>query len=191
MEPLRVPMNKLSTRARAFNLIKERSFRRGDFVLVSGKKSKFYLDMKPTMFHPEGANLLAELIFERIQDLKPDYVGGLAMGAVPLVSAINLLSELRNQPISGFFVRKEVKDHGTGKRVESAGPLKGNQVVILEDVTTSGGSAMQAVKAVQAEGASVLLVLSMVDREEGAAEFFAKEKLPFDSLFRVSEFMAA
>ena len=177
MEPLRVPMNKLSTRARAFNLIKERSFRRGDFVLVSGKKSKFYLDMKPTMFHPEGANLLSELIFERIKNLKPDYVGGLAMGAVPLVSAINLLSELRNQPISGFFVRKEVKDHGTGKRVESAGALKGKRVVILEDVTTSGGSAMQAAKAVQEQGASVLLVLSMVDREEGAAEIFREREI--------------
>jgi orotate phosphoribosyltransferase len=184
-------MNKLSTRARAFNLIKERSFRRGDFVLASGKKSKFYLDMKPTMFHPEGANLLSDLIFERIQDLKPDYVGGLEMGAVPLVSAINLLSQMRNQPISGFFVRKEVKDHGTKNRVESAGEIKGKRVVILEDVTTSGSSAMQAVKAVQAEGANVLLILSMVDREEGATEFFAKEKLPFDSLFRVSEFLAA
>ena len=190
MEPLRVPMNKLSTRARAVNLIKERSFRRGDFVLASGKKSQFYLDMKPTMFHPEGANLLSELIFERIQDLKPDYVGGLEMGAVPLVSAINLLSQIRNQPISGFFVRKEIKDHGTKNRVESAGEIKGKRVVILEDVTTSGGSAMQAVKAVQAAGASVLLVLSIVDREEGAAEFFKNEKLPFDYLFRVSEFMA-
>jgi orotate phosphoribosyltransferase len=191
MQPLRFPMNKLSTRARAFNLIKERSFRRGDFVLVSGKKSQFYLDMKPTMFHPEGANLLSDLIFERIQGLKPDYVGGLEMGAVPLVSAINLMSQIRNQPISGFFVRKEVKDHGTKNRVESAGEIKGKRVVILEDVTTSGSSAMQAVKAVQAAGASVLLVLSIVDREEGAAEFYRKENVPFDCLFRVSEFMAA
>src|ERR1700694_1721071 len=113
MQPLRFPMNKLSTRARAFNLIKERSFRRGDFVLVSGKKSQFYLDMKPTVLHPDGATLLSELIFERIRDLKPDYVGGLEMGAVPLVSAINLMSQIRNQPISGFFVREEVKGHGT------------------------------------------------------------------------------
>ena len=191
MEPLRFPMNKLSTRALAFNLIKERSFQRGDFVLASGKKSKFYLDMKPTMFHPEGANLLSQLIFERIKDLKPDYVGGLAMGAVPLVSVVNLMSQIRHQPISGFFVRKEVKDHGTMKLVEAAGDLKGKKVVILDDVTTRGGSAMQAVKAVQGEGASVLLVLSVVDREEGAAEFYRNENVPFDSLFRVSEFMAA
>ena len=189
MEPLRVPTNTLSTRTRAFNLIKERSFRRGDFVLASGKRSNFYLDMKPTMFHPEGANVLSELVFERIRDLNPDYIGGLEMGAVPLVTSVSLISQQRNRPIPGFFVRKKVKDHGTRKLLEAADNLDGKRVVILEDVTTTGGSALDAVRAAQEAGATVLLVLSIVDREEDAAETYQQAGVAFDQLFRVSEFL--
>jgi orotate phosphoribosyltransferase len=191
MEPLRFPVNKISTRKKAFQLIKEKSFAVGDFVLASGKRSKYYLDMKPAMLSPEGANVLAQLILERIDDLDVHYVGGLAMGAVPLISVINMVSYQRGKPIPGFFVRKSVKDHGTMKLIETAGDLRGENVVILEDVTTSGESAMIAVNAVKAVGANVLLVLSIVDREEGATEFYAKSGIPFDYLFKTSEFMAS
>src|SRR6266581_2236982 len=108
MEPLRFPENKMSVRARAFKIIKEKSFSLGDFVLASGKRSKYYLDMKPAMFSPEGSSILAELILERIEDLDVHYVGGLEMGAVPLISVINMVSFQRRKPIPGFFVRKHI-----------------------------------------------------------------------------------
>src|SRR3954469_20970336 len=95
------------TRGRAFNIIRDRSFKFGDFTLHSGAKSKYYLDMKPTMFDPEGVGLLAGLIFDRIRDAKVDLVGGLEMGAVPLVAAVAMASHERGKPIPGFFVRKE------------------------------------------------------------------------------------
>ena len=125
------------------------------------------------MFNPKGAKLLAELIFERLENEKVDFIGGLEMGAVPLISPFNMLSFEKGRPIPGFFVRKNVKEHGTKKLIEGVyGGLKDKNVVILDDVTTTGGSAMQAVKAVQEVGANVTLVLTIVDREEGAADFY-------------------
>ena len=181
-------------RTKVFNLIRAKSFAKGKFVLVSGKESDYYLDMKPTMFDPEGANALSEMVLDELEDVEVDYVGGLALGAVPLISTITMLSHQRNRPLPGFFVRKEVKDHGTKKLVEglsNADALKGKRVVILDDVTTTGGSAMTAVEAAQQSGATVVLVLSIVDREEGAAEFYKQRNIPFEYLFRASEFMAA
>src|SRR5436853_2797839 len=128
-------------RQQVFNLIKAKSFRKGSFTLVSGKVSQYYLDMKPTMLDPEGANKLSEMVFHRLCSLEIDYVGGLALGAVPLISTIAMLSHARNRPLPGFFVRKEVKDHGTKKLVEGLSDeegLKGKRVVILDDVTTTG-----------------------------------------------------
>jgi orotate phosphoribosyltransferase len=192
MEPVRLSMNKIAMRTRVFQIIKERSFEFGDFVLSSGETSNYYLDMKPTMFDPEGASLLAQLIFLRAAELKADYIGGLEMGAVPLIAPINMLSYQDGRDLPGFFVRKQSKDHGTKKLVEiRAGDLRGKRVVILEDVTTKGDSAMQAVKASQAEGANVILVLSIVDREAGAAALFKTAGIPFECLFRASEFLAA
>ena len=108
----------------------------------------------------------AKVVLDRIDNLQVDYVGGLEMGAVPLISVINMVSYHRRKPIPGFFVRKQVKDHGTKKKIETAGDLKGKNVVILDDVTTSGESAFEAVTAVKEIGANVLLVLSIVDRED-------------------------
>lgn len=180
----------LNARVRAFEIIKERSYREGDFVLASGKKSKLYLDLKPTMFDPEGANLLAELIIDHVRDLevKIDLVGGLAMGAVPLVSAVTVLSFNRWKRLPGFVVRKEAKDHGTKRLIESAEDLKGKNVVILDDVTTSGKSAMLAVDAARKSGANIVMLLAVVDREEGAADFYKAKNIPFRPLFRLEEF---
>lgn len=191
LQPLCAPVNESTVRARAFDLIKEKSFARGKFVLASGRESNFYLDMKPTMFHPEGANLVARLLLDKMKDRAVDYVGGLEMGAVPLVTAVSLMSAETARPIPGFFVRKNVKGHGTKKRIEAARDLKGKSVVILEDVTTTGGSSMEAVLAAREAGAQVVMVLTVVDRREGAAEFFAAKGLPFEWLFRIDEFLAA
>lgn len=180
-------------RARAFEIIRKRSFKFGTFILVSGKTSDYYLDMKPTMFDPEGGYLLARLVLDRLADLKPDFIGGLEIGAVPLIAATTMLSHQAGHLVRGFFVRKGVKDHGTKKLVDGVveGELRGKTVVVLEDVTTKGASAMQAVTAAKSEGAKVALVLSIVDREDGAADFFKQQGLPFDCLFKASEFRAA
>jgi orotate phosphoribosyltransferase len=187
------PRDTLALRKKVFDIVKRLSFSRGSFVLVSGRTSNYYLDMKPTMLNPEGASLLAELVLNKLEGVKIHYIGGLAMGAVPLLSQIAMLSYAKGRSIPGFFVRKAVKDHGTMKRIEGVkqSDLKGMSVVILDDVTTTGDSAMQAVKAAQDAGAKVELVLSIVDREEGAAEFFAKQKIPFKWLFRAGELLQA
>jgi orotate phosphoribosyltransferase len=181
-------------RAKAFSLIKARSFRRGHFVLASGKTSEYYLDMKPTMFDPEGAHALAELLLDNISDVQVDYAGGLALGAVPLISTLTMLSHQKGRPVSGFFVRKEVKDHGTKKLVEGLGEgesLQGKKVVIIDDVTTTGGSSMIAVDAAQQSGAQVILGLSVVDRDEGAAATYGARNIPFRAIFSARDFLAS
>ena len=180
--------SRLDLRERLFDLIKDRSFRRGDFTLVSGKKSAYYFDSKPTMLHPEGASLLAELILDELRDVKADCVGGLEMGAVPLIAPVAMKSVEAGRPLHGFFVRKAPKDHGTKQRVEGL-DMSGKTAVILEDVTTTGGSAMQAIEEVRAAGGTVALVLSILDRGEGAAELYAGAGVPFKSLFRADEFL--
>ena len=194
MSAVRSPTNRLAIRKRVFDLIKTRSFSRPNKIkLASGKESTFYFNMKPTMLHPEGAALLSELILENLKGVQVDYVGGLAVGAVPLLSPLSMLSHHRGTPIPSFFVRRSVKDHGTEQTVEGLTDpkeLQGKSAVILEDVTTTGGSAMIAVKAAHNAGAKVILVLSIVDREEGAADFFAAQKIEFRAIFRASEFLA-
>lgn len=178
-----------ATRNRLIELIRERSFGRRKVVLASGRESDFYFDMKPTMFHPEGAALLARMILARLTGLGVDYVGGLEMGAVPLIASVAALSHDQGQPLPGFFVRKAAKDHGTRKRIEGPESLSGKRVAILEDVTTTGGSAIQAVAVARDAGAEVVLVLTIVDRLEGAADSFARAGVPFASLFTADDFL--
>ncbi len=189
----RTPRDTLALRKELFDIIQRLSFLRGSFVLSSGRASDYFLDLKPTMLHPQGAALLAELVLNKLQDVKVHYIGGLAMGAVPLVSQVAMLSHSMGRSIPGFFVRKAVKDHGTQKLIDGVkqGDLERKSVVILEDVTTTGESAMQAIKAAQDAGAKIELVLAIVDREEGAAEFFEKQGIPFKWLFRASELLQA
>lgn len=179
----------LEARNKLLALLKSRAFRRGRVVLASGRESDFYFDMKPAMLDPDGASLMAELILQELQGVKADCIGGLEMGAVPLIAPVAMRSLDFGRRLPGFFVRKAVKDHGTKKRVDGA-DISGKTVVILEDVTTTGGSAMDAVKAVQDAGAEVALVLSILDRGEGAADLYAKAGIPFKSLFRAEEFLA-
>jgi orotate phosphoribosyltransferase len=188
---IRSSATRLDARVRAFNIIKAKSFKRGKFVLVSGRESDFYLDLKPTMFDPEGANVVAELVLERIKDAKVDYIGGMEVGAIPIVTAVTMLSAHTARPVPGFFVRKKAKGHGTRKLIEAATDLAGKNVVIVDDVTTTGGSAMDAVTAAREAGATIVMVLAIVDRGEGAAEFYKAEGVPFDWLFHVREFLAA
>jgi orotate phosphoribosyltransferase len=181
-------------RAELFELIRTRSFGRGKIKLASGRESDFYFDLKPTMLHAAGAAHIAEMICDALEGLGVDYIGGLEMGAVPLATAAAQASHQRGRAIHAFFVRKKPKEHGAKKLVEGLGKtesLAGRNVVILEDVTTTGGSAIQAVRAVREEGANVVMVLSVVDRREGAEESFRAENVEFRALFTADEFLKA
>src|SRR3954452_15506482 len=185
-------VSELASRARLADIIRTRSFGRGEITLASGRKSDFYFNLKPTILAPEGAALLAELTFDALKDDRLDYVGGLEMGAVPLAGAIAQLSWLKGHPIAAFFVRKKPKEHGARLAVEGLAKgetLAGKRVVIVEDVTTTGGSAIKAAEAVRDAGGEIAFVFTMVDREEGATENFAQAGLPFRSLYRASEFL--
>jgi orotate phosphoribosyltransferase len=181
-----------AARARLRDIIHRRSFGYGEIKLASGRVSDFYFNLKPTMLDPEGSTLLAELTYEALREDQYDYIGGLEMGAVPLAGAIAQISWMKGHPIAAFFVRKKPKEHGARLAVEGLAKgesLEGKRVVVVEDVTTTGGSALKAVEAVREAGGEVALVLTMVDREEGAGETFEQAGLPFHSLYKASEFL--
>lgn len=181
-----------AARARLRDIIHQRSFGYGEVKLASGRISNFYFNLKPSMLDAEGAALLAQLTLDALAGERIDYIGGLEMGAVPIAGAVAQLSHMLGAPVQAFFVRKQPKDHGARLAVEGLMPgetLAGKRVVIVEDVTTTGGSAMKAVESVRAAGAEIAFVLTIVDREEGATEAFAAEGLDFRALFRASEFL--
>ena len=175
-------------------LIRERSFQSGGEVkLASGRTSSFYFNMKPTMLNPMGAHLIATLILDQLaaDGITADMIGGLEMGAVPLASAVAAVSATRERQLPAFFVRKQAKEYGTQSLVEGLAKgetLSGKTVVIVEDVTTTGGSAIKAAEAVTREGAKVVRVVTVVDRREGATEAFAAAKLDFKPLLTIADF---
>jgi orotate phosphoribosyltransferase len=175
--------NHNANRNRLIEIVKARSFSTGaEIKLVSGRSSSFYFNMKPTMLDAEGAHLIATLVLDSLKGEDVDLVGGLEMGAVPLASAVAVMSHTKGWPLQAFFVRKQAKEHGARKLIEGLAPnetLQGKRVVILEDVTTTGGSSMKAVEAVKAEGGEIVRVISIVDRLEGAADSFKAAGVPF------------
>ncbi len=175
-------------RERLRAIVTARSLSVGEEVrLASGAASRFYFNMKETMFDPEGASLIADLVLDALAGDAPDYVGGLEMGAVPIVACVSQRSFQIGRPVPGFFVRKEVKDHGTKRRIE--GRLEaGRRAVILEDVTTTGGSALQAVEAARGAGVSVEKIVTIVDRLEGAAARLATHDLTLVALLTARDF---
>jgi orotate phosphoribosyltransferase len=180
-------------RARLADIIFARSFGRGRITLASGKESDFYFDLKPSMLHPEGASLMAKALLRLIREVGADYVGGLEMGAVPITGAICQHSHDSGAPVAGFFVRKQAKGHGAKKLIEGLAKgetLAGKRVVVVEDVTTTGESAFKAVEPCREAGAEVVLVVTVVDREDGAQAFFASKDVPFAALFSASEFLS-
>ncbi len=157
-----------------------------DFVLASGRSSSFFFDMKRTMFEPEGAALAADLLFDRVRDEDFDYIGGLESGAIPIVAALCARS-WPQKPIKGFFVRKETKGHGTDQRID--GLLEpGSRVILFEDVTTTGGSVMQAAIAARQLDCTIVKIIAIVDRLEGAYETFKTAGIAFESLFTWRDF---
>jgi orotate phosphoribosyltransferase len=169
-------------------IIRERSFRTdGVYTLSSGEKSGYYFDMKPTTFSTEGLRLICAMMYDLIPTRPGLYVGGLTIGADPIVAGLVFHSATR-VPISGFCVREETKKHGTQRLIE--GLIKdGAEVIIVDDVTTKGESVMKAVGAVRERQCRVLKVITVVDRIEGAAETFRREGLDFVPLYTTRDFV--
>ncbi len=143
-------------RARLIEIVKARSFQVGpEMKLASGRTSTFYFNMKPTMLDAEGAWLIADLICDQLNGVDADLVGGLEMGAVPIASATAAIAHTRGRKLSAFFVRKQAKEHGTKSLIEGLArdeTMAGKNVVIVEDVTTTGGSSIKAAEAIRARG---------------------------------------
>ncbi|HJU76164.1 MAG TPA: orotate phosphoribosyltransferase [Gemmatimonadaceae bacterium] len=176
---------------RLLHLLAKHSLRRGEFVLASGVKSNYYIDARLTTMRPEGLTTIARLALTRMGEVgwRPDAVGGLTLGADPIAYAIAFESMVSGRPVRAFTVRKEAKSHGTQQLIE--GPLAhSDHVVVVEDVLTTGGSALRAVDAVRSFGATVLGVLAVVDREQGGVENLTSAGLPSACLVRVSQVLA-
>ena len=180
----------MPARDRLLELLRTRSLRTGDFVLSSGKRSSYYIDCRLTTMHAEGLNLIGELGLAaiRAQGWAAAAIGGMTLGADPIAYAIAAHSFRHPPAIQGFTVRKAAKEHGTGRRIE--GCFTPGPVIIVEDVITTGGSALDALRAVRAEGGAALGVLAIVDRGEGGREAIEAEGVPVHALVHIRELLA-
>lgn len=179
-------------RKRLLELLRQKSLRIGHFKLVSGQTSHYYLDSKFTTLHPEGSYLTALLILEELQKrgVAADAIGGLTLGADPIVSAVAAVSwceRKRFKPLPAFIVRKESKQHGTRRFIEGYEPQPGTPVAIVDDVCTTGGSTIQAIRRAEEASLQVVAVLCLVDRQQGGAE--ALSAYPFFPLFTAEELL--
>jgi orotate phosphoribosyltransferase len=161
-----------NTRARLLELYKARAVSFGRFTLASGKESTFYIDSKKAIFNSEILSLLADELWERTKDLNIQAMGGLEVGAIPMACAAAVRFHAEGRTLESFFVRKQVKDHGSKQRVEGR-VREGDRVAVVDDVLTTGGSLLQAVEEVEKIGAKVVAVICIVDRLEGAREKIA------------------
>lgn len=171
-------------RLRLLDIIRKRSYERQEVRLSSGKISDFYIDCRQTTLHPEGAYLVGRIIFEMIKELDVNGIGGLTMGADPIVTAVSVLSYIEGRPFPAFIIRKEQKTHGLGLWVEGKRNLEeGARVIIVEDVVTTGSSSIKAAKRAEDEGFKVLSVIAIVDREETGAEKIREAGYDFKAIF--------
>jgi orotate phosphoribosyltransferase len=175
---------------RLLELLKQLSYEEREVTLASGLKSNFYIDCKQTVLGAEGHFLVGTLINVLLAEKMPDVeaIGGLTMGADPIASAVSTMSYIMGKPLRGFYVRKEAKGHGTGQWIEGTKGLRpGMKVAIVEDVVTTGGSALKAVERARAFGLDVKGIIGLVDREEGGREVLEKEA-PLHALFAKRDF---
>ena len=179
-------------RARLLDLLRALSFERRKVVLASGKESDFYVDCKRTALTAEGHVLIGRLLFDRVRRAKPLVrgVGGLTLGADPIASAISLTSFLEGEPVDAFIVRKEPKGHGTGQWIEGRKTIPdGSRVAVIEDVVTTGGSALKAIERCRAENLQVVACYALVDRMEGGREAIEASGVAIESLFTRKDFI--
>lgn len=176
----------MDERQRLKKLLLAKSYREGIFTLTSGKTSDFYIDGKQTTLDAEGGYLCGRLLYELIQEETGPIggVGGMTLGADPLVTAVSIVSYLKEHPIPAFIVRKEAKGHGTGNFIEGkANLVPGCRVALVEDVVTTGGTLIQVIERVENEGFKVALVATVVNRQEGGAETLAEHGYPLKAIF--------
>ncbi len=174
-------------RQKLIGLFLERALKFGDFTLASGKKSTYYLDGKQISLHSTGLRLVSQGLLELLIDVPFSAIGGMTIGADPIVGGVLVAAAESGRSLDGFLVRKESKGHGTQRYVE--GPvLPGSKVVVIDDVVTTGGSALQAVERIVEFGCEVVCVVGIIDRKEGGAANFAKKGLPFRSLLSIEDF---
>lgn len=181
----------MTERETLVQLLAANSFKRGDFILSSGARSPYYVDARLTTMSPQGLRLIGSLGFKALGELgwKADSVGGLTLGADPIAYAISYFSADTASPLRAFTVRKEPKAHGAKQQIE--GPFRASDsCVVIEDVVTTGASAIRAVEAVRLAGAQVLGVLAIIDREEGGKAEILKVGVPVHCLACVSELAA-
>ncbi|MBE9055525.1 orotate phosphoribosyltransferase [Sphaerospermopsis sp. LEGE 08334] len=173
-------------RQKLLNLFCQLAYQEGDFVLSSGQSSSYYINGKQVTLHPQGALAIGRLILH-ILPVDTQAVAGLTLGADPIVSAVSLVSVYENRPIPALIIRKEAKGHGTMAYIEGPTLPAGAKVVVLEDVVTTGQSALKAVERLQAAGYTVDRVISLIDRLQGGAELYKSAGLQFDALFSIRD----
>lgn len=180
-------------RARLLRILREKSVERGRFQLRSGRWSDFYVDGKQTTLDAEGSYLIGKVLFHRIQGMEepPRGIGGVTLGADPIVTAVSLVSHLEGSPIPAFIIRKEPKGHGTERWIEGLKNIApGSEVVVVEDVLTTGGTLLEGVRHAREAGFRVSRVFALVDRQEGGREAIEAASLVLDSLFTREELLA-
>jgi orotate phosphoribosyltransferase len=177
----------MDNRQKLITLFRERALKFGEFTLASGQKSSYYVDKMQITLHSVGLRLVSEALLDLIADLDFDAVGGMTIGADPIVGGMLCIAAQRGRSLDGFLVRKEAKGHGTGRFIE--GPLTtGMKVAIVEDVVTTGGSSLQAAQRVREFGCEIVVVAGIVDRLQGGRENFRAQGLEFRSLLTVRDF---
>lgn len=179
----------MTEKDRLLTILKTLSYEEGNFTLVSGKKSTYYIDAKETTLNPEGMFLVGKLMHAMTREIPGiDAVGGVSIGGDPLVCAVVLESYNKNDNLSGFLIRKEPKGHGTNRWVEGGKNLKaGMNVVILEDVVTTGGSSLKAIEATEKEGYKVKGIIAILDRLEGGKDTIESKGYLFKSIFTLND----
>jgi orotate phosphoribosyltransferase len=166
-------MDEQTLKQELLRMIQEKAVVRGERKLASGKVSQYYIDGKQVTLDSQGLFLAAKVILHIAQAAGADAVGGPTLGADPLAAAVSVLSSQSGKPLKAFIVRKEAKDHGMQKMIEGPALMPGDKVVMLEDVITTGGSVLKAIKEVESLGAKVIKTICLVDRNEGAVETLA------------------
>ncbi len=182
----------MDLREKLFNLLNEKAYRKGKFILTSGKESDFYIDCRPVTLHPEGAYLVGKLLFERLRSSLGNIqgIGGMTLGADPIATAVSLISYMEGNPIHAFLIRKEPKKHGRGLWIEGIQNLpEGTEVAIVEDVVTTGGSTIKAIERAVEEGLKVARVMAIVDRDEGGKENLKNYGYELEYLFTRHDFV--
>ena len=174
----------MELKRRLARLLVEKSYREGDFVLASGRRSDYYFDCRVTALHAEGSWLIGSLFNDMLKGLDIKGVGGMTLGADPLVSATTVISHEQGRPLHGLLVRKEAKGHGTGQYVEGLGNFNaGDHVAMLEDVVSTGGSVLQACKRIQDLGLHIPVICTVLDRCEGGREELQNAGFPLRAIF--------